>query len=252
MSGSPHQTPDAQESGVQARAVIAALLIIAAIAALTILGAIVIANDKSEALTLFNVLLPVMATWVGTVLAFYFGRENFESASKQVRASNAQLVEIAQASQQERVRQPITHVMRPIADITYEKVGGGGAKATITVAQLRERFSATITRLPVLTGELKPLYMIHVSSVDKYRADPQHLDTSTLEQFINDQAQAGIWFDAQRGFALLAETASVADAKQSLEASASVQDVFITAKGTADEPLVGWVSNTRLSRYLKA
>ena len=72
---------------------IAALLVIAAIAALTILGAIVIANDKSEALTSLKRLLPVMATWVGTVLAFYFGGENFESASKQVRASNAQLVD---------------------------------------------------------------------------------------------------------------------------------------------------------------
>jgi hypothetical protein len=37
-----------------------------------------------------------MATWVGTVLAFYFGREDFESASKQVRITNAQFVRMAQ------------------------------------------------------------------------------------------------------------------------------------------------------------
>ena len=142
--------------------------------------------------------------------------------------------------------------MRPIAAMTYEQLGGDRTAATVTLAQLRAKFSDIITRLPVLTDELKPVYMIHASSVDKYLADPSHLDTSTLEQFISDQAQAGIFYDAQRGYALLAETASVADAKQSLEASTTVQDVFITTKGTADEPLVGWVANTRLSKYLKA
>src|SRR5690606_4596887 len=30
---------------------------------------------------IFNTLLPVITSWVGTVLAFYFGRENFEAAS---------------------------------------------------------------------------------------------------------------------------------------------------------------------------
>ncbi len=252
MSGPTQLTPDGQDSGVPARAVIAALVIIVTIAALTLLGALAIMNDKANALTLFNILLPVMATWVGTVLAFYFGRENFESASKQLRSSNDQLVQMAQLTQQERARQPIAQIMRPVADMTYEQLGGNRTPATITIAQLRGRFTATVTRLPVLTAELKPLYMIHASSLDKYLADPLHADTSTLEQFIDDQAQAGILYDAQRGFALLAEAASVADAKHSLEASATVQDVFITAKGTADEPLVGWVSNARLSRYLKA
>jgi hypothetical protein len=251
MSGPPQQTPEVQESGTQARVVIAALVIICTIVTLLVLGAIAINQNQSNALTLFNILLPVLATWVGTVLAFYFGRENFESASKQVRATNAQLIQIAQLTQEERARQPITQIMRPIAAITYEQLGGDRTAATVTLAQLRAKFTDTVTRLPVLTGELKPLYMIHGSSADKYLADPQHTATITLEQFINDQAQAGIFYDAQRGYALLAETASAADAKQSLEASTTVQDVLITTKGTADEPLVGWVSNTRLSKYLK-
>jgi hypothetical protein len=241
VSGSTPQPPDGRESGVQARAVIAALVVIVTIVALTILGAIAIASDKATAITLFN-----MATWVGTVLAFYFGRENFESANKQVRATNAQLVQIAQRTQRELVRQPITEIMRPISAITY-----GLFSATVTIADLRAKFTDVVTRLPVLTSDLKPLYMIHASSVEKYLNAPTHLD-STLQQFIDAEAQAGNFYDPQRGFALLAETASVADAKQALEASASVQDVFITAKGTADEPLVGWVSNTRLSRCLKA
>ncbi len=33
----------------------------------------------------FNALLPLLGTWVGTVLAFYFSRENFKSAQESVR-----------------------------------------------------------------------------------------------------------------------------------------------------------------------
>jgi hypothetical protein len=251
MSGPPNQTPNGPNSW-QGRAVLAAVVILVTIAALAVLAAIAIVSNEQNAVTLFNILLPVMATWVGTVLAFYFGRESFESASEQVRSTNAQLVQLAQSTQQEIARQPIMQVVRPIADMTYEQLGGNRTPATVTLAELRGKITDVITRMPVLTADLKPLYMIHASQIDKYLSDPQHPDTRTLEQFIDDEAQAGMFYDAQRGFALLAETASVADAKQSLEAVATVQDAFVTAKGTADEPLLGWVSNTRLSRYLKA
>ena len=32
----------------------------------------------------FNALLPLLGTWVGTVLAYYFSRKNFEAASQSV------------------------------------------------------------------------------------------------------------------------------------------------------------------------
>jgi len=40
---------------------------------------------------MFNVIIPLLATWIGTVLAFYFGRENFEAASKQYKSIINQL-----------------------------------------------------------------------------------------------------------------------------------------------------------------
>jgi cytochrome b561 len=54
--------PDGQESPVPARALIAAVVIIVTIVALTLLGAIAIMNDKANALPLFNILLLVMAS----------------------------------------------------------------------------------------------------------------------------------------------------------------------------------------------
>ena len=48
MSGPPQQTPEAQESGVQARVVIAALVIISTIVTLLVLGAIAINNVPGQ------------------------------------------------------------------------------------------------------------------------------------------------------------------------------------------------------------
>src|SRR5437660_837167 len=51
-------------------------------------------EDRKEATRFFfntaqyvlTAVLPVVAAWVGTVLAFYFGRENYESAAKSTTA----------------------------------------------------------------------------------------------------------------------------------------------------------------------
>jgi len=48
-------------------------------------------NQPTESDKMFNVIIPLLATWIGTVLAFYFGRENFEAASKQYKSIINQL-----------------------------------------------------------------------------------------------------------------------------------------------------------------
>src|SRR5262245_6279585 len=60
-----------------------------------ILGAtIIIVNDDSvtqRAKTVLNAVLPLLGTWVGTVLAYFFSRENFETASRSVERLTQQL-----------------------------------------------------------------------------------------------------------------------------------------------------------------
>ena len=42
----------------------------------------IIGIDKK--IELFNIILPVAASWIGTVIAFYFGRDNFEAATQKI------------------------------------------------------------------------------------------------------------------------------------------------------------------------
>jgi uncharacterized membrane protein YdjX (TVP38/TMEM64 family) len=70
---------------------VAIVIVLVSVFALVIAGVAVIIVDSKNAMSVFNIIVPVIAAWVGTVLAFYFGRENFESANKEVRETNQQV-----------------------------------------------------------------------------------------------------------------------------------------------------------------
>ena len=58
------------------------IVIIISVIILGLVGAIIIWKDSSKAQFVYTSLLPMVGTWVGVVLAFYFGKENYEAASK--------------------------------------------------------------------------------------------------------------------------------------------------------------------------
>ncbi len=93
--------------------------------------------------------------------------------------------------------------------------------------------------------------MIHDSAIDKYLASGGNQE-DTLEKFVANQKKAGFDFGVNKGFVVVSEQSTIADAKRKMEETRSCQDIFITKKGTPDEPLTGWVSNVRLAKFLEA
>src|SRR5438094_9906067 len=78
-----------------------------------------------------GVLLPVIGAWVGTVLAFYFGQENFEAAAR----SASSLVR--QLSPREKLQaEPVVRAMMKITEVTTFKIAAGKTEADITLKQL--------------------------------------------------------------------------------------------------------------------
>lgn len=69
-------------------------------------------ENLETAKTVFSSILPVLATWVGTVLAFYFSRENFESANRNVREM------VKKITSMEKLQSvSVSEVMIPIKDM---------------------------------------------------------------------------------------------------------------------------------------
>ena len=234
------------------RPTLAIVIIALAIGGISALAVFIVWDGSPEDNKLvFTALVPVFSSWVGTILAFYFGRESFESANEQVRKMNEQFRKYVGSTVQDRIAQNVTEIMRPISDMTYYQFAQGQDESGITLAQLQQHFGTDLSRFPILNAAMHPLYMIHRSVIDRYAqsgGDTNH----TLREFLDAQAQQGQGYDFQRGYVIVAETASVGDAKAAMEAIQSAQDVFVTAEGTRDELLLGWVSNTRLTRHLQA
>jgi hypothetical protein len=195
-------------------------------------------------MTIFNIVLPVFASWVGTILAFYFGRENFESANAQVREM------VHSISPEERARKPVTSIMRPLFNMAYFQIPRGKTEKDVKLSDLLGIFTTAISRLPIIDADRKPLYIVHESSINKYLASGGK-DADSLEQFLSTQKGEGFVFGAGKGFVVVSEQATIVTAKQKMESIKSCQDIFITKEGSADEPLIGWISNVRLTKYLE-
>lgn len=220
--------------------------------AITIMAVFAIVTDPEKTMTIFNIVLPVFASWVGTILAFYFGRENFESASQQVRAATQQVRDIAQAlTPEQRAEALVTSIMRPLAKTVYFSIPKGKGDKDIKLSEIRDKFRDNVSRLPIIDADKKPKYMLHESSIDRYIASGGKED-DTLETFIATQKKAGFEFGVNKGFVVVSEQTTIAAAKRKMEETPSCQDIFITKDGSPDEPLTGWISNVRMAKYLKA
>ena len=213
--------------------------------AITILAIIAIFVDSENTMTIFNIVLPVFASWVGTILAFYFGRENFESANQQVR----ELVQ--KITPEQRAKEPAMSIMRRLADITCLKITSGKSEADFKLTDLTTLLTGDVSRLPVIDADNKPKYMIHDSRIAKYLASGGN-PNDTLEQFIASQKNEKVEYGVNRGFIVIAEQDPLASAKGKLESKPSCQDIFVTKTGNPDEPMTGWISNVRLSKSLEA
>jgi hypothetical protein len=213
--------------------------------AITALAVAAIVINSQNAMPIFNIILPVFASWVGTVLAFYFGRENFESANQQVREM------VQRLTPEQRAKAPVTSVMRSLLNTAYFQIPEGKSDQDIKLSELIAKFGGNVSRLPIIAADTRPKYMIHESSIDKYIASGGKREDS-LEKFIETQKKAGFEFGVSKGFVVVSERSTLADAKRKMEETPSCQDIFITKGGSPDEAVTGWMSNVRLAKYLEA
>jgi hypothetical protein len=223
----------------------AILIFIAAVIGIYLLAILAIENDKSNAMTIFHIVLPVFASWVGAILAFYYGRENFESANTEIREI------IKTLTPDEMARNPVNGIMRKFSDTDHFTIPDGKSDEDIKLQEIYGKFNEKISRLPIINPNNSPKYMIHASSIEKFLMKNQVQDKDyTLAEFIASRKKEGMEFGINKGFIVVSEKSSIADAKLRMEHIPVCQDIFVTQKGTEKEPLQGWISNVRLVKFL--
>lgn len=221
------------------------ILIFAVFALTGSAGAAIFVNPEN-AIIIVNIILPVISSWVGTILAFYFGRENFEAANQQVREL------VRRLTPEERADAPVSSIMRRFTDTVYIKIQQGEDDQNIQLKDIRAKFGGNISRLLIIDANERPKYMLHESSIDKYIASMDGNEEDTLATFIAKQKNAEFEFGLNKGFVVVSEGTTIAIAKRKMEEIPSCQDIFITKGGSPSEPVTGWISNVRMSKFLEA
>lgn len=194
-------------------------------------------GDGKVVLGIFSSVVPVFATWVGAVIAFYFSNESFRQA-----AQNA--VNLSGGTTNEEIAS--TTRMIPFDKITKLILGGKTDDGTsipanageIPMAMVRPMFGATISRVIVFDEGKRAKLII------RHKLDQVDAAVVTVADYLklnqNQNATDAV------NFKCLPVSASVDDGRTVLRLF-NASDLFITDRGNAEEPVKGWVTDDRLA-----
>ncbi len=189
---------------------------------------------------ILSILLPVIGAWAGTVIAFYFSRENFEAAATHTAAL------VKQLTPEEKLRSiPSRDAMLPIEKVlrfTLDRAESAvKLKADLIDAKLVKE---NRNRLPVLDPQGRPKYILHRSTLDRFLVEAvaagKALAELTLKDVIDDTTFKDILVN---GFRTVPATSSLAEAKALMDRVEVCLDVFVTEDGTPNTKVIGWLTN---------
>ncbi|WP_133511908.1 hypothetical protein [Candidatus Thiosymbion oneisti] len=188
-------------------------------------------------------LLPVIGAWMGAVIAYYFSRDNFESAAK----STGELVR--QLKPEEILRKTgVTEAMVPMDQIklTEQKTD---SKIQDVIKEMDEK---NANRLPIFGKNREAKYILHKSILHQFMIEcdsPENpMKDLTLQSLLDNPKYKPI----AEAFCVLPESATLADAKRVIDQTENCSDVFITKTGQKTDPVTGWLTNVGVLSHLPA
>jgi hypothetical protein len=233
-----------------------ALICVGLIAALTLLGAGVdaIRNSSQEktdrffeiAKYLLATILPVVSGWVGTVLAFYFGKENFEAGTKSVTTAARALT-----SKEKLATTTVATLGKARSELTGLVVSDETKAKATDLQAIKDAFqdktvpTKLYERLPIfLTGDL-PFMVLHRSTLNGFLVEAA-AGGKTPKEFTLQQLIEGVKYSPQQSFVSVRPDATADSAKTEMEKVANCSDVFVTADGTRQTAVTRWITNVDL------
>lgn len=233
--------------------------------------------------SLFSTILPLIGTWMGAVIAYYFGKENFDAANKSVQSMVQKMVTSEDKLKSIKVSDP--NVMIALGNIYDNKDIRVKNDPNIMVEKDLLGFfdvNKNIERLPIMDSNFVVRYILHKSlitdfmlniSLNKLKipvtgapaapaappvtaAAPANavtaktFDLVTLDDLINssnDQYKQSVIKSAE----FVSKDASLLEVQTKINNSKYCQDVFVTDDGSASKPVIGWITNNKVNELSK-
>ncbi len=195
----------------------------------------------------FATVLPVIATWVGTVLAFYFGSENFRQAAQSTReALGDRLVPSKKESD----------IMTPYERIARLEVDDQDKAKATPISDVINYMSQAATRVIVFNKTSRiPIYVIRgwspfmpPSWMDSDYRPTSEGQTKKISDYLSSNNNQNDK-DAQQ-FDFVNEDATIEDAFGRVMTK-KIDDLFVTKDGQSNSPVLGWLTGHDLKNSLK-
>jgi hypothetical protein len=215
----------------------------------------------SAAQLLLSALLPLFGTWVGTILAFYYSKENYEAASQGT-------LDVVRTVAQRLSSTPVTAKMMPVAQIVALQIPADGSIGLLKLSDIESKFNTIgangqrISRLFIVNNVGACLGILHYSVFAEMLASgfrdtpPIDLATATLAPLLTKECRAykGMTYGEviQKTIVFVSLGRTVADAKTAMEQIPGCQDIVVTNTGDRAEPMIGWLSNIDIIRLSAA
>jgi hypothetical protein len=196
------------------------------------------ATDMAE--RAFTTILPVLAGWVGTVLAFYFSQANLETTTSALKDAIAKTAATTPVS--------IAETMIPLRSIKG-LVDLAITKATdLKLADLQTKYKdLAITRLVFVEKDIFK-YVMHEAALNAFLVKAGDAQATKTFKDLLDDADAAVQISKLVVF--VKPSATLAETRDALGAVAGAQDIVVTTTGLAGGSMLGWLTNVDLTKSL--
>jgi hypothetical protein len=225
------------------------ILSIIGVVALAIAAVLLKPDNVNSALA---AVLPLFGSWVGTVLAYYFSKDNFESAN--ISLSNM----VDKITPQDKLKStPVTDKMIAKSKIFYKNATDVSQTKLVDILQKFNESNDVWSRLPILDDQGRLQYIVHRTLIDKFLVDklwnpdptaPKTVDQFTIEDLLQDPK---FQKRSETSFGMVSQDSTLADVKDVMDSLPDCKDVFVTQTGKPDEPILGWITNAILIENAK-
>jgi hypothetical protein len=149
---------------------------------------------------------------------------------------------------------PVTARMVPRQEMFFRLIEVEGGEQQVRIVDLlRELEEKRFRRVPFLTSDDRLKYMAHRSMLDQFitrqisKGNLSGLADLTLADVLREQPELRTVFAQAAAF--VNSRATLGDAKSAMVRNGECRDVFVTANGDSDEPILGYVTDDLINVF---
>lgn len=216
-----------------------------------------VAESKEIIQMILTAILPLFGTWVGTILAFYYSKENLQAANNTVNSLVEKLTSDVKLSTIK-----VTDVMIELNKIIMFPYPTTTNNAELKLMTILDHIKNNNIHRAILMDEHKKVkYVIHKNIIEEYFADvflklTSKSDVSaantiyelTFNNLLEDSNERAI-NTIINGIAFIKEDATLAQAKEIMIGNRYCTNIFVTKNASANESILGWITDVDIAKY---